>query len=161
MASQDDGNEHPILGAEGKSTEQATGKMGDDKNERDSKPNAMHVASISEKRDTNVGRLFMKKLIEEATGEVNNDVKKDEDHSEDITVKQSVLLNSPLDLKTRVLNLSQRRDWVACETALRILERKTSESDDKKPLLSVIDEVRQEYARMPIHMPHKKHYCAN
>ena len=141
MDVQDDGNEQPILSSMEKPVEHATGEKVEDKIENDNEPNATHIPPMSGKQKYNVGRLFMKRLIEDAIGEATDDFQKDEAHAEDITVKRSVLLSSHLDLKTRILNLSQRRDWVACETVLRLLERKTSESDVKKPLLSITDEV--------------------
>ena len=45
------------------------------------------------------------------------------------------------DLKKRVLGLSQKGDWDACEITLKLLKKEAAEENITKPLDNVIDEV--------------------
>lgn len=56
---------------------------------------------------------------------------------------QSLSTGNPLaSLTRRVLVLSQKGDWVACDATIRMLEKEIGESGATKPLSSVADNVR-------------------
>jgi hypothetical protein len=64
----------------------------------------------------------------------------DEAVSENI-LERPPITNPTIDLRHRVLGLSQKGDWDACEVTLRMLEKEAAEEYNSKPLQNVTDEV--------------------
>ena len=60
---------------------------------------------------------------------------------EESIVKRPPLTNPAIDLRHRVLGLSQKGDWDACEVTLNILEKESIEEQISKPLENITDEV--------------------
>ena len=57
------------------------------------------------------------------------------------TSQRPPLTNPTIDLQHRILGLSQKGDWDACEVTLRMLEKETAEEHNDKPLEKVTDDV--------------------
>ena len=78
--------------------------------------------------------------------ENTEDTKKDADDNEKESTEnrnywnRPILTNPSIDIKQRILNLSQKGDWEACEVALSMLEKET-DKDDKAPMKNITDEV--------------------
>ena len=72
----------------------------------------------------------------------NDDTKAalDDAGSENI-LQRPPLTNPTIDLRHRVLGLSQKGDWDACEVTLKMLEKEAAEDHNDKPLENVTDEV--------------------
>ena len=66
----------------------------------------------------------------------------DEGGSENI-LQRPPLTNPTISLRHRVLGLSQKGDWDACEVTLKMLENQATEEHNSKPLENVTDEVIQ------------------
>ena len=86
-----------------------------------------------------------KKDHKEGKKEVSNE---DGTNGYDETIQKDTTMNtlkrsSPTisDLKKRVLGLSQKGDWDACEITLKLLKKEAAEENITKPLDNVIDEV--------------------
>ena len=60
---------------------------------------------------------------------------------EDTIVQRPPLTNPAIDLRHRVLGLSQKGDWDACEVTLKMLEKESREEQIGKPLENITDEV--------------------
>ena len=71
----------------------------------------------------------------------NDDTKAalDDAGSENI-LQRPPLTNPTIDLRHRVLGLSQKGDWDACEVTLKMLEKEAAEDHNSKPLENVTDE---------------------
>ena len=66
----------------------------------------------------------------------------DEGGSKNI-LQRPPLTNPTISLRHRVLGLSQKGDWDACEVTLKMLENQATEEHNSKPLENVTDEVIQ------------------
>ena len=89
----------------------------EDKANMDSKEDT----DVEEKKDANDGNELLK----------------------DTKLNRPILTSPSIDLKHRILGLSQKGDWEACEVALNMLEKEINE--DPKPMKYIIDEVSQHF----------------
>ena len=87
----------------------------EDKANMDSKEDT----DVEEKKDANDGNELLK----------------------DTKLNRPILTSPSIDLKHRILGLSQKGDWEACEVALNMVEKEINE--DPKPMKYIIDEVSQ------------------
>ena len=78
-------------------------------------------------------------FVDESATKTNETHKVEDTNSSE---QQIPHITSPsIDLRKRVLALSQKGDWVACEITLRMLEKEAEKEGDAKPLTNVTDEV--------------------
>ena len=81
--------------------------------------------------------------ISEKSVDINEKENANEDKElskDDLKWNRPILAHPSIDLKQRILNLAQKGDWEACETALNILEKETPQ-EDTKPMNNITDEV--------------------
>ena len=82
-------------------------------------------------------------VISEKSVDINENENANEDKEsskDDLKWNRPILTHPSIDLKQRILNLAQKGDWEACETALNMLEKEASQ-EDSKPMKNVTDEV--------------------
>ena len=64
-----------------------------------------------------------------------------------VNLQRPVITNPFIDLRQRVLALSQKGDWEALEIALRILEKEAAEEQNATPLANVTDEASNHFTK--------------
>ena len=71
------------------------------------------------------------------------DVVKDPNHevSTSANLNRQPLTNPAIGLGQRILGLSQKGDWDACEVTLKLLEKEAAEEKNTTPLDNITDEV--------------------
>ena len=107
----------PLLTTNIKDTLITSDAAKEDKANMDSKEDT----DVEEKKDANDGNELLK----------------------DTKLNRPILTSPSIDLKHRILGLSQKGDWEACEVALNMLEKEINE--DPKPMKYIIDEVSQHF----------------